>query len=105
MPVPENSGEHFTVICSDAIAESLLKLQREATSTKQTGAIASAFAEIVEQLRRHARTAGEANYNLTSLHLQVRTCAIAPLAVNYAVHEERPLVFIKGVKLLPRRGS
>jgi len=45
---------------------------------------------------------GEAIYRLAALRLQVRTVVIGPLVVNFGVHEVRPLVFIKGVRLLSK---
>jgi hypothetical protein len=36
--------------------------------------------------------------------MQVRTIVIRPLVVDFAVCEDHPLVFIKGVKLLAARG-
>jgi hypothetical protein len=43
---------------------------------------------------------GEPLYRLTGLRMQVHTCLVRPLEIDYAVCEDRPLVFIKGVTLL-----
>jgi hypothetical protein len=32
--------------------------------------------------------------------MEIRTAVVGPLAVDFAVCEDQPLVFIKGVKLL-----
>jgi hypothetical protein len=37
--------------------------------------------------------------------MQVRTVIIRPVVVDFGVCEDRPLVFIKGVKLLSAQGS
>jgi hypothetical protein len=42
----------------------------------------------------------ETLYRLSALSLEVRSCFIRPVAVNFAVHEDQPIVFIKGVTLL-----
>jgi hypothetical protein len=40
-------------------------------------------------------------YRLPALRLKVRHGAMGPLLIYFAVHEDKPLVFIKGVALLP----
>jgi hypothetical protein len=34
--------------------------------------------------------------------MQVRTCVVPPLAVDFALCDERPLVFLKRMKLVTR---
>ena len=45
-------------------------------------------------------TFGEPQYRLPALRLMVRQAVVAQLVVDYAVHEDRPLVFIRGFKVL-----
>jgi hypothetical protein len=45
-------------------------------------------------------TFGEPLYRLPALRLLVRHAMVAPLVVDYAVYEERPVVFIRGFKVL-----
>ena len=59
-----------------------------------------AYRQIVEQLRTDPLTFGEPLYHLPVLKLQVRQAIILPLVVDFAVHEELPLVFIRGFKVL-----
>jgi hypothetical protein len=40
---------------------------------------------------------------LPALHLHVRRAALFPVIVDFAVHDSQPLVFIRGVSLLPLR--
>ena len=58
-----------------------------------------AFRQIVYQLRDTPLTFGEPLYRLPALQLLVHHGAIAPLYVHYAVHENRPLVFITDFKM------
>jgi hypothetical protein len=60
----------------------------------------TALRQIVQRLRTDPLTFGEPQYGLPALHLVVRHAIVAPLVVDYAVHTERPLVFIRGFKLL-----
>jgi hypothetical protein len=59
-----------------------------------------ALKSITERLETDPTVLGEPAYRLAGLRLQVRTCVVRPLVVDFAVHEEQPVVFIKGVKLL-----
>jgi hypothetical protein len=60
----------------------------------------SALRQIVERLRKDPLAFGEPLYRLPALKLVVRQGVVLPLAVDYAVHEDRPLVFIRGFKIL-----
>jgi hypothetical protein len=66
--------------------------------------VTSAFRQIVHRSQLDAFNTGEAAYRLPGLRMQVRTVVIRPLVVDFAVCEDQPLVFIKGVKLLSPRG-
>ena len=61
----------------------------------------AAFRQIIERLRKDPQVFGEALYRLPALKLQARQAVVSPLVVDYAVHEDRPLVFIRGFKILP----
>src|SRR5436305_1917819 len=100
----ENGRRGYQVHCSGAIAEGLRQLQRQTNSGTRKRAIAAAFRRIVERLKLHPFEFGEPSYRLPGLRLQIRTCIVGPLVVHFAVSEDRPLVFIKAVKLLSDRG-
>lgn len=100
MPEPEESGPQWEVICSPANAEILRQLQRRASQSGRGAAVASAFRQIVERLRFDPTEVGEPCYRLAVLRVQVRTVVVRPLAIDFAVCEDRPLVFIKGATLL-----
>jgi len=64
--------------------------------------VAEALHVLQRRLQMNPGNLGEAIYRLAALRLQVRTVVIGPLVVNFGVHEVRPLVFIKGVRLLSK---
>jgi len=105
MPAPHNGERRYEVHLSGAIAEELRRLQRQASQTEGSRAIASAFRQIVARLERDPNTFGEPLYRLPGLRMQVRTCIVRPLVVDFAVCEDHPLVFLKGVALLSGRGT
>ena len=59
----------------------------------------------LERLEIDPFHAGESAYRLPGLRMQVRTPIVPPIVVDFAVCEDQPLVFIKGVKLLSAQGS
>jgi len=56
--------------------------------------------QIYRRLQEEPRTAGEPVYRLPALRMQVRRISVRPLVVDFAVCDDRPLVFIKGIQLL-----
>lgn len=100
MPTPENGGKRFEVHCSTAVAERLKELQRVASNTGRGKAVAAAFRHIIQRLELGPEDFGEPAYRLPFLRMQIRSGIVAPLVVDFAVCEDRPIVFIKGVQLL-----
>ena len=82
------------------MAERLRRLQRQAAREGRGQAMVAAFKRLVHRLQRNAPGVGEPLYRLSVLRMQVRTVVIRPLAVDFAVCEDRPLVFIKSIQLL-----
>jgi hypothetical protein len=60
----------------------------------------AALRTIYERLRTVPLDFGEPLYRLPALRLLVRQGVVATLVVDYAVHEEQPLVFVRGFKSL-----
>ena len=100
MAVPGNGTPRFEVRCSGALIEQIRRVHRKARRQGRAGLVTQAFRKIIDQLERDPFNAGEPAYRLPSLRLQVRRAVIKPLVVDFAVCEDRPLVFLKGVKLL-----
>lgn len=67
--------------------------------------MASAFRQIVERLQLDPTEAGEPSYRLPALRIQVRTIVVRPLSLDFAVCEDRPLVFVKWATLLGKHDS
>jgi hypothetical protein len=80
--------------------QSFRRLQRQATREGR----GEEFLEAVRQVYRHLRHDpvkwGEPAYRLPAPRMQVYSGVAPPLIVHFAVSEERPLVFIKGLKML-----
>src|SRR5262245_9966582 len=94
-----SNGQRYQVHCSAVITQELKKLQSQAI--KQGKSIASAFRQIIQCLRDNPTETGEPNYRLPFMQMQIRTVVVRPLVVDFAVCEDKPLVFIKGYAVNP----
>src|SRR5262245_3822319 len=100
MPTSANNGGAYEVHFAGNSLKSLRKLQQQASREGRGETVLSAFRQIVQRLQRDPTTFGEPLYRLPVLRMRVRCGSIRPLAIDFAVCEDRPLVFIKGVTLL-----
>src|SRR2546430_96280 len=100
MPSSPNGDQLFQVEISAAIAEALRQLQHRASRESRGKVFLLALRKIVDRLRTDPARFGEPLYRLSALRLQIRCAVVRPLAVDFGVYEDRPLVFIKSVKLL-----
>lgn len=95
-----DNSSRFEVSCSALVAQKLRKLQRRASDEGRGKELVAAFRTIFEKLRHDPLHTGEACYRLPALRLQVRSVAVRPLVVDFGVSEDRPIVYLKAVKLL-----
>ncbi len=90
----------YSVSMSQVQRAKLLQLLHEQDAIGGGERFFHAYREIVRRLQRDPRIFGEMLYILPALRLEVRTAAIAPLVVDYGVHEEQKIVFIRGFKVM-----
>ena len=95
-----SEGGGYEVHNSTAIARAFLQLQQQAVQQGRGEELLRAARLVYERLRQDPNEFGEPLYRLPVLRMRVRCAVIRPLSVDYAVCEDRPLVFIKAVKLL-----
>ena len=93
-------GDPYEVHNSGEIARAFLALQRRASRERRGLDLLKATREVYERLTQDPTEFGEPLYRLPNLRMQIRCAAIKPLSLDYAVCEDRPLVFIKAVRLL-----
>ncbi len=104
MPGAASNGGRFRVHCSTNIVRRLKEIQSQAKQEGRGGKVLSAIKHIWHQLENDPAEFGEPLHLLPALRLAVRHTAVEPLLVYFAVHETKPLVFIKQVTLLPESG-
>jgi hypothetical protein len=95
-----NGARRYTVHCSAAVTDAIRRVHRQATSQGRGKAVTRAFRQILRRLELDPFQVGEPTYRLPGLRLRVRTVLVRPLVIDFAIHEDQPLVFIRIVKLL-----
>ncbi len=95
-----SNGGRFEVRCSRLIAKRLQQIQSRAKTQGRGAQVLSAIRAIYHRLSSDPLEFGEPLYRLPALRLQVRHGVAGPLLIYFAVHEDQPLVFIKGVTFL-----
>jgi hypothetical protein len=99
--LPGGNGEQpFQVAFSGAIALKVRQLQGKALRQGRGKEFLQAFRKAIDRLQSSPRSFGEPLYLLPVLRMQIRCAVLRPLYIEFGVSEDRPLVFIKDVKLL-----
>jgi len=105
MSASGNGHGRWEVHCSGAIIEEIRRIHRRASRQGRGKLVTRALRRIVQRLEEDPYRVGEPAYRLPGLRMQVCRVVVQPLVVDFAICEDRPLVFIKGVKLLSARAS
>lgn len=90
----------YTVHFSGVTQELVKQRFQEAVEAGKGQSFLTTLRAVVDLLRRDPHSFGEPLYRLPALKLLVYQAVMAPLVVDYAVHEEQPLVFIRGIRVL-----
>lgn len=90
----------YSVSMSKAQRAHLRQLRQQEDTLGQGQRFVSAYREIVRRLQRDPQVFGEKLYTLPVLKLDIRQAVFDRIVVDYGVHEERKMVFIRGFKLL-----
>lgn len=92
----------YRVVGAELVGDSLRGLKRLADAAGQTRLLLDSAKGIVERLETDPLGFGEPRYDLHHLQLQVRIGMYRMLAAQYAVDEERRIVYV--LKLTPAAG-
>jgi hypothetical protein len=90
-------GHLYVVDCSGFVLQHLQQLQEQASEAGKGAGFLAAMAALYEHLRKDPMGFGEPLYRLPALELTVRVGVVLPLAVHFAVHDKKPVVFIKWI--------
>src|SRR6266436_5721132 len=84
----------------EELKQTIKQLHQQAAHQGEGKRFLAALRTIHDRLRKDATNFGEPLFHLRALKLMVYQVVILPVVVIYVVHEEKPLVFLKSVKLL-----
>jgi hypothetical protein len=96
----EEGEPRYRVHASAVMLKVLRQIQRRADREGRGDKALSALRHIHQRLQQDPTAVGEPLYRLPGLRMQVRTVVVRPLVIDFAVAEDRPLVFIKSGTLL-----
>lgn len=102
MTVHQGNGQarEYEVIVSGQTRSAIKKCQREAIQAGRGKAFLAAFRTVIARLHRDPLGFGEILYHLPALKLVVCQGGCTFIIVDFGVHEEQPIVFLRGMKLL-----
>jgi len=98
MTPERGNGRH--VPFTRVVAAQVKHLHQEAEASGKGEAFAVALRQMLERLQADARSFGDPQYRLPKLRLMIYQAAVSPLVVSYAVHDDRPLVFIRSFRMM-----
>jgi len=96
-----NGSKRYEVHLSGKLARAIRDVQEQASIEGRGEDVLNAFRAIVNKLETDPNDFGEPLYRLPALRMQIRHGVILPLFVDYGVCEDRPLVFLRRITLLP----
>ena len=99
--MPEGVGPPYRVVYSEAVRNALKALCERAARGSRGEEILSAVRTIDEQLRSDPLGFGDPWHDLPAARLTVMIRVFPPLVVSYAVHKEKPVVFVKHFRPFP----
>jgi hypothetical protein len=100
MDYPGNGNPSYEVYCSGAVAKTVREVYEQASRQGRGKEMVSAFHQAFQRLRQNPHSFGEPLYRLPILRMLVCAAVIRPIAIDFAICTDRPMVFIKNVTLL-----
>jgi hypothetical protein len=94
------NGSVYQVVLSGQVRDQLKNLHRRAQDKGQGKRVLSAVKRIFAHLRTQPLRFGEPRYTLHHLNVEMRHGAVEPVWVQYAVHKERRIVFVRDLQPL-----
>lgn len=99
MTTPNGTPPYRTEFTGPAEAD-YLSIFQAASSAGVGRDILLAMRDILARLRLDPNVFGEPMYHLRAMKMAVRKAAIAPVYVEYGVHDDKPVVVIRRVRWL-----
>jgi hypothetical protein len=91
------NGHFFEVRSSRYVLDGLKRIRDEEIENGRGERFLEVLRAIHDRLRKDPTSFGEPLYRLAALKLVVYVGILSPLVVQFAIHEEKPLVLLRGV--------
>jgi hypothetical protein len=92
------TADRYHISSSKAAKEQFRQAIAMARENGQFALAVRAAEWMLDELARTPIEFGESRANLPALELQMRLAFVRPLAVQFAVHEEKRMVFVQGFR-------
>lgn len=87
----------FRVVTLESARQQLLAITEQVADANAGGEVAAAIRRIYARLKSDPRDFGEPLNHHPAMKLTVRRAAIVPVFVEYGVHDEKPIVFVRRI--------
>jgi len=98
------NGKTFQLVTPGTVLEALKQLLTKAAELGRDEEVIEAVNRIRQRLMHDPLGFGEPLYRLPNMKLEVRLGIVPPLAVQYAVHQEKPFIILKSITPLAGSG-
>ena len=91
----------YKIVVSGHVAKIIEQQQEFASHAGLGQQFSDVLRAIGNRLQAEPGVFGEEKYNYHQLNLQMRLAVVLPVVVEYGLHREKPLVFLRTVFFLP----
>ena len=96
----KGNGQHFKITFSGLLAPELKALHQRAKKAGLGDAYVEALETAVFRLKHDPWEFGELIRKVMQPPLKIHVGIVKPLVIEFAIHEEKPIVLIKRIQLL-----
>lgn len=100
MTQSETGDRRYEVRHSATVSQCIRYLHQCAAETGSVKAFRSAYSQILQRLEMDPDTVGEPRYRMRPMRMRMCCVVVLPVVMDFAISEDSPMVFIKGVRLI-----
>ena len=95
-----DTDRRYEIRHSAAVSQNVRDLHQQAARRGKVKAFRSAYNLLLQRLEIEPDMVGEPRYRLKPTRMKMCCVVLRPLVMDFAISEDSPMVFIKGVRLL-----
>ncbi len=96
----KGNGQHFKITFTGLLAPELKKLHERAKEAGLGDAVVEALETAVFRMQHDPWELGELVRTVKKPPLKIHVAVVKPLVIEFAIHQEKPVVLIKRIQLL-----